>query len=101
MRALLGAGTPEAAADRGAALLWLLDPDVGLLMILIPPPDAGPEPTWSTGLLSLKISLVDWHTSVVMSAAERERSAPTRLHPCPTSAYLSRDRMRSCAPRRC
>ena len=48
MRALLGAGTPKAAAARGAALLWLLDPNLGLLMILIPPPDAGPEPTSST-----------------------------------------------------
>jgi hypothetical protein len=28
---------------RGAALLWRLDPDLGLLMVLILPPDAGPE----------------------------------------------------------
>lgn len=48
MRVLLGAGTPKAAAARGAALLWLLGPNLGLLMILIPPADAGPEPTSST-----------------------------------------------------
>jgi transposase len=49
MRQLIGAGTPKELAVRGAALLGLLDPDVGLLMILILPPDAGPEPTSSTG----------------------------------------------------
>jgi hypothetical protein len=50
MRALLSAGTPKELAARGAALLGLLAPDVGLLMILILPPDTGPEPTSSTGL---------------------------------------------------
>jgi transposase len=49
MRQLLGAGTPKELVARGARLLWLLDPAVGLLMILILPPDAGPEPTSSTG----------------------------------------------------
>ena len=49
MRALLGAGTPKELAARGAGLLWLLDPDLGLLVILILPPDTGPDPTSSTG----------------------------------------------------
>jgi transposase len=49
MRQLLGAGTPKELAARGARLLWLLHPDLGLLLILILPPDAGPEPTSSTG----------------------------------------------------
>jgi hypothetical protein len=48
MRVLLGAGTPKETAARGAPLLWLLDPDLGLLMVLILPRDAGPEPTSST-----------------------------------------------------
>jgi hypothetical protein len=49
MRQLLGAGTPKELAARGAGLLWLLDPDLGLLLILILPPDPAPEPTSSTG----------------------------------------------------
>jgi transposase len=49
MRLLLGAGTPRALAARGAKLLWLLDPEVGLLLILILPPDPAPEATSSTG----------------------------------------------------
>jgi hypothetical protein len=49
LRARLGAGTPKQLAARGARLLWLLDPDVGLLVILNLPPDTGPEPTSSTG----------------------------------------------------
>jgi transposase len=49
MRQLIGAGTPKGTAARGAGLLWLFDPDVGLLMVLVLPPDAGPEPTSSTG----------------------------------------------------
>jgi transposase len=49
MRQLIGAGTPKELAARGAALLWLFDSDVGLLVILILPPDAGPDPTSSTG----------------------------------------------------
>jgi transposase len=48
MRALLGAGTPRELAARGAGLLWLFDPHVGMLAVLILPPDAGPEPTSST-----------------------------------------------------
>jgi hypothetical protein len=44
MRQLTGAGTPKELAARGARLLWLLDPDVGLLVILIPPPEPGPDP---------------------------------------------------------
>ena len=48
MRALLGAGTPKELARR-ATLLWLLDPDSGLQVILIRPPEAGPKPTSSTG----------------------------------------------------
>jgi transposase len=47
MRALLGAGTPRQLAARGARLLWLLSPDIGLLVILLPP-DAPPDPTSST-----------------------------------------------------
>jgi hypothetical protein len=39
MRQLIGAGTPKELAARGAALLWLLDPERGLLLILILPPD--------------------------------------------------------------
>ena len=49
MRQLLGAGTPKELAARGARLLWLLHPDLNLLVILILPPDAAPEPTSSTG----------------------------------------------------
>jgi transposase len=49
MRQLLGAGTPQELAARGARLLWLLHPDLGLPVILILPPNAGPEPTSSTG----------------------------------------------------
>src|SRR5918995_547335 len=49
MRQLIGAGTPKELAARGAGLLWLFDPDVGLLVILILPHDAGPDPTSSTG----------------------------------------------------
>ena len=48
MRQLLGAGTPKELAARGAGLLWLLDPDLGLLVILILPPDTNPKPTSST-----------------------------------------------------
>jgi transposase len=49
MRQLLGAGTPKELAARGARLLWLLDPNLDLLVILIRPPEAGPNPTSSTG----------------------------------------------------
>ena len=49
MRQLIGAGTPKELAARGAGLPWLFDPDVGLLALLILPPDAGLEPTSSTG----------------------------------------------------
>ena len=49
MRQLIGAGTPKELAARGAWLLWLFDPDIGLLVLLILPPEAGPEPTSSTG----------------------------------------------------
>lgn len=48
MRLLLGAGTPKELVARGAALLWLLDPDLGLLLVLILPPDTDPKPTSST-----------------------------------------------------
>ena len=49
MRQLLGAGTPKELAAQGAGLLWSLDPDLGLLLILILPPEARPGPTSSTG----------------------------------------------------
>jgi transposase len=49
MRQLIGAGTPKELAARGAGLLWLLVPDLGLLVILIPPPKPRREPTSSTG----------------------------------------------------
>jgi hypothetical protein len=49
MRQLIGAGTPKELAARGAAPLGLLPPDVGLLLILILPPEAAPDPTSSTG----------------------------------------------------
>lgn len=49
MRQLVGAGTPRELAARGGGLLWLLDPHLGLLVILILPPHAPPEPTSSTG----------------------------------------------------
>jgi len=48
MRALLGAGTPKQLAARGAGLLWLFDADLGLLVILLLPPQPGPDPTSST-----------------------------------------------------
>jgi transposase len=49
MRQLIGAGTPKELAARGAGLPWLFDPDLGMLVALILPPDAAPEPTSSTG----------------------------------------------------
>jgi transposase len=52
MRQLIGAGTPKEFAARGVWLLWLFDPDIGLLVILILPPEAGREPTSPTGLLT-------------------------------------------------
>lgn len=44
----------SAPARRGnlqpkAALLWMLHPDVDLLLVLILPPGPGPDPTSSTG----------------------------------------------------
>jgi transposase len=48
MRLLLGAGTPKELAARGAALLWLSDADLGLLVILILTPESGPDATSST-----------------------------------------------------
>jgi transposase len=49
VRQLIGAGTPKELPARSAGLLWLLDPDLGLLMVLILPPEPGPDPTSSTG----------------------------------------------------
>jgi transposase len=49
MRQLIGAGTPKQLAARRATLLWLLDPDTGLLLVLLLPPDPDPHPTSSTG----------------------------------------------------
>jgi transposase len=49
MRLLLGAGTPKELAARGAGLLCLFDPGVGLVVILILPPVTAPEATSSTG----------------------------------------------------
>jgi transposase len=49
MRQLVGAGTPKELAARRAGLLWLFDPDLGLLLILLLPPDPAPDPTSSTG----------------------------------------------------
>jgi hypothetical protein len=37
-------------------LLWLLDPDIGLLVILILPPESGPEHISSTGCEGLSIN---------------------------------------------
>jgi hypothetical protein len=48
MRALLGAGTPKAAAARGGALLWLADATAGLAILIIVPPNTPPDPTSST-----------------------------------------------------
>jgi hypothetical protein len=48
MHQLISAGTPKELAARRAQLLWLLDPDLGLLIFLVLPPDAEPEPTSST-----------------------------------------------------
>jgi hypothetical protein len=48
MRALLGAGTPKAAAARGGGLLWLVASTAGLAILIIVPPDTPPDPTWST-----------------------------------------------------
>ena len=48
MRTLLGAGTPKAAAARGGALLWLAEPSVGLVILIVLPTDAPPDPTSST-----------------------------------------------------
>jgi hypothetical protein len=48
MRALLGAGTPKAAAARGGGLLWLVASTAGLAILIIVPPNTPPDPTWST-----------------------------------------------------
>jgi len=48
LRQLIGAGTPKELAARGAWLLWLLDPDLGLLLILILPHETGRNLTSST-----------------------------------------------------
>jgi transposase len=48
LRQLIGAGTPKELAARGAWLLWLLDPDLGLLLILILPHGTGRNLTSST-----------------------------------------------------
>jgi hypothetical protein len=50
--ALHGDAPAPGAPDGGAKqrqLLWLLDPEVGLLAVLILPPDPAPEATSSTG----------------------------------------------------
>jgi transposase len=49
LRRLIGAGTPKELAARRAWLLWRLDPDIGLLVILILPTEPSPDPTSSTG----------------------------------------------------
>jgi hypothetical protein len=49
LRQLIGAGTPKELAARGARLLWLIDPDIGLLVIIIMPTKPTPNPTSSTG----------------------------------------------------
>jgi transposase len=48
MRQLIGAGTPNELVARGARLPWLLDPDLGLPVLFILPPEARPEPTSPT-----------------------------------------------------
>jgi hypothetical protein len=49
MRVLLGAGTPRELAAKGGPLGWFLVPAAGFVVILLPPPDAPPNPTSSTG----------------------------------------------------
>ena len=49
LRQLIGAGTPKELAARGGWLLWLLDPDMGLLIILVLPTELSPNSTSSTG----------------------------------------------------
>jgi transposase len=49
LRQLIGAGTPKELAARGGWLLWLLDPDMGLLVILVLPTESSPNATSSTG----------------------------------------------------
>ena len=53
MRQLIGAGTPKQLAARSAWLLWLLDPDVGLPVILILPPERPAKAHFLNGLLRL------------------------------------------------
>ena len=48
MRALLGAGTPKAAAARGGGLLWLATSTAGLVILIIVPPNTPPDPISST-----------------------------------------------------
>ena len=48
MRALLGAGTPKAAAARGGGLIWLAASTAGLVILIIVPPNTPPDPTSST-----------------------------------------------------
>ena len=44
MRQLIGAGTPKELAARGARLRWLLDPDIGLRVLLSRRPRPGGSP---------------------------------------------------------
>ena len=48
MRALLGAGTPKELATRGGIPFWLTDPTAGLVVVVILPAEAPPDPTSAT-----------------------------------------------------
>ena len=43
MRLVLGAGTPKELAARGGLLFWLIDPNAGLVVILILPSEPSPD----------------------------------------------------------
>ena len=54
LRQLIGAGTPKELAARGARLLWLIDPDIGLLVIIIMPTKPTPKSHFLNGLLTAR-----------------------------------------------
>ena len=64
MRQLIGAGTPKEPAARAARPLWLLDPDIGLLVLLILPP----EPITTLGLVVPNGRPIPWGPTRLVTA---------------------------------
>ena len=49
LRLLLGAGTPKELASRGGFLFWLVDPAIGLVVLLVTPSEPSSKLDSSTG----------------------------------------------------